>query len=256
MHVLAGDGAGGFTFHSSLVADMSTAWGEVSLVALDFDGDGARDIVGTGLDDQPTLLHNDGTGQFDSTHVFFTPPPGAANFTAGQFDGVGPLDIMVSTAGTTAVYVGVAEPPAEIFPEDGGILPPSVFGGQFHLDAWNDGTDPVDILVGGFRRPAATLVQNARNGVAGAAVVPLAGSIAGLADVHGDGNSDLVLVGDDLLWVTGIPPGLGGVAFDCYGVAPNDLDNPLLRTVGDFDGNGLEDLAISDETEVVVYLAF
>ena len=77
------------------------------------------------------------------------------------------------------------------------------------------------------------------------------GRSIGLSDLDGDSVPDLVLADPSLLYVRGVATG-GPSIFECVGLLDISVDAPFAE-VGDFDGNGLGDIALSDGAELVIH---
>ncbi|MBL4688197.1 MAG: VCBS repeat-containing protein [Nannocystaceae bacterium] len=255
-HLLIGDGVGGFTPGTIFVGGYINGDGTTPVHALDFDGNGTLDIIGLQRGGVPMLALNDGFGVFGPTAEFT--PPGmqpVRSLVVGELDGSGPQDVAVSTSETDGVYLG-SPVISDVLDPTPGMLPSPPSEGVRRLAIAGTDEDGFDALLGGFIVDNVTVIQSARPQGQVSYVVPVPGEVVGTGDLDGDSIPDLVFAGAALSWAHGaIELDDPAAVFDCYGSATHELGSAELGAVGDFDGNGRSDIAVSAAGELVVYLS-
>ena len=223
--ILLGNGDGTFGNATSFAAGVDPT----SLVTGDFNGDGHLDLAivdgfmadqntfpgGTTLPGGVALLIGLGDGTFESPR-FHPAGYGPVSLAAGDFNGDGHLDLIVSSIGVESTLAGEVYPDAVLIP-----------GGVAELLGNGDGSfrDGTPISTGG--NPEALAV----------------------GDFNGDGHLDLAIVGDDKLDVM-----LGGGdgrfrARASYDVVGASLDSVVAL---DLNGDGRTDLAVADSGGLTV----
>jgi hypothetical protein len=241
--------------------------GPAALAAGDFTGDGVPDLVsvaantvrlspGNGDGTFQSFLLNNGDGTFTGTVTLPVTHP-----VVGDFTGHGNLDV-AGVSGTNSVSVfpgngdGTFGPP--VVSHVGGLgvftLAAADFDGDGHLDlaattstsSDHEHTTRLRLLLGqgdGTFQEAPVSTPILQYGA-----VPV---FMAAADFSGDGTPELI-VGDHLLGDVVILRGAGDGSFrpvDSFGVfGVNGLDSGV---VGDFNGDGLPDFAVTDGTAQV-----
>ncbi len=254
--ILLGNGDGGFMPAGSPVAVGTEPFG---VAVGDFNADGHADlaVANTGSNTVSILLGNGGGG-------FTSSPPVAVGtdpfFVAvGDFNGDGIADLAVTNFSSNNVSIllgdgtgGFAQAPGS--PVAAGTRPYEVAIGDFNADGiadlavTNQPTGNVSILLGdghgGFTQAPGSPVA--------------AGSFPGpvvVQDFNGDGHADLAVVNitsDDVSILLGNGDGTFAQASGspvALGIEPNDV------AAGDFNGDGIVDLAVPDfESNTVTIL--
>jgi hypothetical protein len=251
--ILRGDGAGSFSAATNFLAAPNPFSQPFSVAVGDFNGDGKQDLAVTNLDSNLSVLLGDGAAGFGPATPFAV---GAAPFSVavGDFNGDGRQDLATANAGSANVSVMLGKGDGGfdvvVTPLGVGTMPFSVAVGDFNGDGNQDLTtanrDSSDVSVllgdgaGGFS--AATNFLAAPNPFS----KPF--SVA-VGDFNGDGAQDLAVTIVDLSSVSillgQLGPNAGNFSFDTNsGVGTN----PFSVAVGDFNGDGKQDLATANLT--------
>ncbi len=247
--VLFGDGMGTFT-----PAFAITGFGQLAdLAVVDFTGEGEQDIVARTVGGQSVVFVNDGSGLLYSAVLLDATELGdATSLTTGFFDGpTQPLDAFVTTTDGDALFYGAGKAPKSVAPDVTGILiqpqgTRTAYSGDF-------GVPGIEALVTVTPRGSWTLLESlGPDGVMQYATFVEATGV-GLGDVYGNGAPDLVLVGADLYFARGIPGPEDAQLFDCFTGIKTISDDNIAVAVGDFDGNGIADVALSDGGPVNIF---
>ncbi|HEX4322708.1 MAG TPA: FG-GAP-like repeat-containing protein [Acidobacteriaceae bacterium] len=239
--ILLGNGDGTFAAVSSSPVTGSTPY---AITAADFNGDGNLDLAvangdGTGT---LTILLGNGDGSFTAAA---SPVAGEApeSIVAGDFNGDGIPDLLAGLYNQTVLLVGhgdgtFAPPSLTLIP---GVWPNSLVAADLNGDGILDvaaanGFNAIAILLGNgdgtFRASETIEVQLYQSAVA-------------LADFNRDGKLDLAVTnsGQEALTVF---PGNGDGTFAQTGVMTNTVQaTPQGIAIGDFNGDGLPDIALS-----------
>ena len=247
--VLLGNGLGGFT--AALGSPIAAGSYPISVAVGDFNGDGVQDLaVADRIDNTITVLLGNGSGGFAPA----TSSPFAAGTTpwslvVGDFNGDGVLDLAVANAGGfVSVFLGnglagFSAGPGSPFTVGVHLLCLAV--GDFNGDGFQDlatadaNNNNVIVLLG-----------NGLGGFTGAAGGSLpAGTSArsvAVGDFNGDGIPDLAVAGEltnDLIVMLG--NGLGGFTAITGSPFATGVE-PTSVAVGDFTGDGIEDVALAN----------
>ena len=236
--LLYGREASGFSGRSDYTLGGAT---REHLIAADFNGDGRPDLATAGVSVTVFLGQQGGTLGDPSYY-----PGGTGDgLAAADFDGDGLLDLAIadSSADVISVLHGQAGGAFEITLEPTtyavGSSPCEVVSADFNDDdlpdvaVTNSGADSVTVLYG-----------QAEGGLGGREDIAVGASPGDLitTDLNGDGRPDLVIAnqgGDDITVLAGQAG--GGFARQDY---PIDA-GPVGVTAGDFDEDGLTDVAVS-----------
>ena len=249
--ILLGNGDGTF----GAATNFAVGNGSFSVAAGDFNGDGKQDLAvpNQGNDNVSVLLGN-GNGAFGAP-TNFSVGDAPQSVAVGDFNGDGRLDLVVVNMfsdnvsillNTTAFPVSGAFGLATNFAV--GDRPRFVAVGDFNRDgkqdlaAANSDIDNVSTILGNG------------NGTFGAATNFAVGdfpiSIA-VGDFNGDGRQDLAManeIGDDLTILFGDGNGNFRQAPNFPGQLLAVGDGPSSVAVGDFNGDGRQDLAVANRS--------
>jgi hypothetical protein len=248
--VLLGNGAGGFT--AAAGSTLTVGLSPQSLVVGDFNGDGKSDLaVANTNDGTVTVLLGNGSGGFAvATGSPFTAGFAPEAVVVGDFNGDGIQDLAAASVINSYVIVLLGNgsggfTAAAGSPFTAGMDPASLVVGDFNGDgiqdlaAANFGDGTVTVLLG-----------NGAGGFAEAAGSPFA--VVGapnplvMGDFNGDGIEDLATANFDSNTVT-VFLGNGAGGFAAATGNPFAVGgNPRFVTVGDFNGDGIEDLATAN----------
>ena len=245
MSVLTGNGNGTFRFNSTINYNL------VITNTGDFNGDGIPDILannGSNL----FILTGNGNGTFNlgssfATGIDLTDPQVA------DFNGDGILDIVVSNAvHDNSIFImlgngnGTFRNQTTYFTGDAPVL---IKIGDFNGDGVNDiaalgGGGVIDILIGNGNG-----TFRASNGFAD----DMAGQTFSIADLDGNGTLDLILSYSDHSISIILGNGDGSFRASANFASVTSLDFSRIA-VGDFNGDGIPDLAQGERDQINTYL--
>jgi len=221
--------------------------GPLAIVAADFNSDGRIDIaVANSQSNDVSILLNRGDGSF-APQARFSTGGGPRALTVADFDGDGNADLGAANRLTDDVSILFGRGDGGFSPEvryGVGDGPASIASGDLDRDGHPDlavanaVSNDVSLLLGG----AGGLFASETRLAAGASF----GKVA-LDDLDGDGNLDLASVGGS---GTEIRLGRGDGTLTLAGT----FGGAAILTIGDLDGDRLDDLASVDDRTLVVLL--
>ncbi|MFO0954681.1 MAG: VCBS repeat-containing protein [Isosphaeraceae bacterium] len=246
LYVMLGKGDGSFA------APVTYATGRTGreIVADDFNGDGRTDLaVVFGGNNRVSVLLGNGDGTFTPAvnYAVGKTPFGMAK---GDFNGDGRIDLAVTNSADNTVSVLLGKGDGTFASQATfkvGPAPKGVVAGDFNGDGWTDlavadsGDSTVSILAGNgqgvFAPPAAYDVVNAPGNLVA-------------ADFNGDGHLDLAVACPQSSQFIALDPvsillGNGDGTFRPH-VEYQVGQNPTSIVLGDFNGDGRTDLAVSN----------
>jgi hypothetical protein len=248
--VLLGNGNGTFQAAQTFYAGHES----LGLALGDFNGDGIADIVtaNNGIDNTVGVFLGNGNGTFQSRVTY--PVTGPYSVSIGDVNGDGHLDLIVTTATGISVLLGVGDGTfGTAVAHAGGSITEQAVVGDFNADGKLDvatanfGSSNMTVFLGNgdgtFQAPVAyaTDVTGPHPGSDPLSIVS--------GDFNGDGIEDLAV--GSLYEGGSYFLGNGDGTFQPLG-ALNTLDSNSLGynwgiVSGDFDGDGLDDLAVAEE---------
>ena len=259
--VLLGNGSGGFA--PAPGSPFAAGTGPMFVVVGDFNGDGVEDLATANFDSgNVTVLLGNGLGGFApatgspfSLGVASPQTPEPQSLAVGDFNGDGIQDLVTANQGTSNVSILLGNGSGGFTPSMGspfhaGAAPYSVVVGNFHggkvqdLAVTNSDTNTVTVLAGdgsgGFTAVASPLAV-------GTSPVSMV-----VGDFNGDGNQDLAtanFASNDVTLLLG--NGSGGFT-EATGSPLAVGTRPYSVVVGDFNGDGIEDLATANDVDGTV----
>jgi hypothetical protein len=269
--ILLGKGDGTYQAH----VDYATGKGPYSVVTGDFNGDGKQDLaVANNSDNSVSILLGKGDGTYQ-THVDYATGKGPYSVITGDFNNDGKQDLAVAnnTDNSVSILLGKGDGTFQAHVDyAAGKGPYSVVTGDFNGDGVPDLAVvgfAIDCLPPHYCSADGTIVILLGNGhgtfhagatytVADNLTYPAA---AAVGDFNGDGKLDLVVAnpGWDFVYISQWQSGsiavlLGNgdgtlqppVTYSCCGESPVDTVAPSSVAVGDVNGDGVQDLVVTD----------
>ncbi len=248
--ILLGDGSGGFS--PAMGSPFAAGSGPRSVAVGDFNADGIQDLAVTSpSSNNVTILLGSGSGGFSAaTGSPFPAGAGPVSLAVGDFNGDGIPDLATADYSSNSVTVllgngsgGFSAALGSPFPV--GTNPESVAVGDFNGDGIPD------LATANYASNNVTLLLG--NGLGGFSAAPESPFFVGstpasmaVGDFNGDGLPDLATasLSDDRVTVL---LGNGSGSFSAAAGSPFAVGiGPLSLAVGDFNGDGIQDLATAD----------
>jgi FG-GAP-like repeat/FG-GAP repeat len=234
--ILLGDGAGSFS------AATNYPLGGRKAAVGDFNGDGIQDLAVTTSSDSVAILLGNGAGGFGAPTNFPTYSPDG--IAVGDFNGDGKQDLAVTTSGGgVAILLGNGA---------GGFGAPT----NFAADSPNgvavgdfNGDGKQDLAVTDFFNRKVSILLGDGNGhfsTPSSYSTPNTPGVVVVGDFNGDGNQDLAVVNGLISIFLGNGAGSFSAAINFSVGNPYPGPNPLDVAVGDFNGDGKQDLVTAN----------
>jgi hypothetical protein len=238
--VLLGNGNGTFAAAVSYGAGS----GAYSLTTRDFNGDGRLDLAVANRDDgNVSILLGNGNGTFAGA-VSYGTDTSPYSVTSGDFNGDGRLDLAVANyaGGNVSVLLGNGNGTfAGAVNHPAGLGASSVTSGDFNADG------KLDLAVSNDVSSTASILLGNGNGTFKSAVSYATGAspqFITTSDLNADGKLDLAVATFDT--AVSVLFGNGDGSFRAAAGVPNGGEAQLAITSGDFNSDGIVDLAAAN----------
>ena len=238
-----GDGLGGF----SSSTDVSVGSNPYSVAIGDFNGDGKQDLAVANVNSNTVSIRlGDGLGGFSgSTEV--SVGSGPVSVAIGDFNGDGKQDLAVANYGSNTVSIRLGDGAGGF----SGTTEVSVGSGPFSVaigDFNNDGKQ--DLAVANLSSNTVSIrLGDGLGGFSGATEVSVGSQPRSVAigDFNGDGKQDLAVANSNSDTVSTVSIRLGDGLGGFSGATEVSVgSNPISVAIGDFNGDGKQDLAVAN----------
>ena len=222
----------------------------------DFNRDGLPDILSMNNIGWLTIVSAQGGG-FNAPRGFDVSPPSifssqfnVSDMKSGDINGDGAPDLVTAAFGLSNAVIrfgngrGEFGAPVSIDSGVAGGAPSAI-----ELRDFNNDGKPDLALLNSNTRNVAVLLGDGRGGFTPSATISVGVAARGLAsaDFNNDGNLDIVVRGESNGLALYLGNGQGGFTQSATGIGGNVVN--ILFTTGDFNGDGMADLATYDETQ-------
>ncbi len=246
------DGLGAFVAGASQPRDASR------IEIADVDGDAIADLVGVfdvgSPQQQAAILRGLGGGEYDAPYLH-SPDGEPRDLEVGELFGDVGAELVVFDGESTAVWMGgPLDGSADYWFGGSGGVGGALAIGDFDGDGLRDvarvtnwsGWTNIDVF---HSLGAGGLESSYSQAIVGSF------DRAEAADLDGDGRDDLVLAGSEGVFAV-LPGKLWDYPdpFACVGLYESGVGGPVSLALGDYDGQGAPDVALSDGANTVVHL--
>jgi hypothetical protein len=245
-------GVPGISFRNS--SNPPTAPYPQSVAVGDFNGDGKLDMavpvysIGTPVTDVNIFLGN-GNGTFKAGPAFPLTGQNVNNVAVGDFNGDGKLDLVISMPDAGEIQVLLGNGDGSFTP----LAPISVPNGVFKVGTGDfNGDGKIDLVVTAYE--VTVLLGNGDGTFTAKPSIPITGGAAStvVGDFNGDGIADLAVADNGSEFAPSsvtILLGKGDGTFTQVPESPATGIEPLAITAGDFNGDGILDLAVTNQND-------
>ncbi len=259
VEIFLGNGNGAFTAGNEYQGTGNgTGFNPISIAAADFNDNGNLDLaVANYSNNQVDVLTGNGNGAFSTTFAAYSTGTEPRAVAVADFNGDGLPDLAVANYGSNTVSVllntssengGITFANAVNY-STGGVGPRSLAVGDFN------GETP-DLVVGNYSSGTVGILLNNGNGTFAAAATYSSGGTdprgVAVADFNDDGYPDVVVANNGSNTIAVLLNNGNGTFAAATAFSTGSGSGPFGVTVGDFTGDGMPDVAVTNASSNAV----